>query len=61
MSKDGRYFLVKLSLRETLEEIASGVFEDAGLNDEHAGDGRFYYIHDYWLLMTDYQPKNFYD
>ena len=45
MPKDGRYFLVKLSLRETLEEVASGVFEYTGLNDEHAGDICFYYFH----------------
>ena len=45
MPKDGRYFLIKLSLREALEEVASGVFEDAWLNDEHTGDGCFYYFH----------------
>ena len=38
MPKDGRYFLVKLSLREALEEVAAGVFEYTWLNDEHAGD-----------------------
>ena len=47
MPKDGRYFLIELSLREALEEITSGVFEDTGLNDEHAGDICLYYIHDY--------------
>ena len=36
MPKYGRYFLVKFPLRETLEEVASGVFEYARLNDEHA-------------------------
>ena len=46
MPKDGRYFLVKLSLRETLEEVATGVFEYTGLNDEHAGDGCLYDVHD---------------
>ena len=46
MPKDGRYFLVKLPLREALEEIAAGVFEDTGLNDEHAGDICLYYVHD---------------
>ena len=46
MPNYGRYFLVKLSLREALEEIASGVFEYAWLNDEHAGDICLYYIHD---------------
>ena len=45
MPKDGRYFLIELTLRETLEEIAAGVFEYAGLNDEHAGDICLYYIH----------------
>ena len=47
MSKDGRYFLVKLSLRETLEEIPAGVVGDARLNHEHAEDICLYYIHDY--------------
>ena len=45
MPKYGRYLLVELSLRETLEEVASGVFEDSGLNDEDAGDGCLYYVH----------------
>ena len=47
MPKDGRYFLIKLSLREALEEIAAGVFEYTGLNYKHAGDICLYYIHDY--------------
>ena len=38
MTQDWSNLLFKLSLREALEEIASGVFEDARLNDEHAGD-----------------------
>ena len=46
MPKNGRYSLVKFPLREALEEIASGVFEYAGLNDEDAGDGCLYDIHD---------------
>ena len=37
--------LVKFPLREALEEIASGVFEDARLNNEHAGDICFNYFH----------------
>ena len=45
MPKNGCYFLVKLPLRETLEEIATGVFEDSGLNDEHAVYWCFYYFH----------------
>ena len=45
MPKDGRYFLVEFPLRETLEEVASGVFEYARLNDEHAGDICLYYFH----------------
>ena len=47
MPKDGRNLLVKLSLRETLEEVAAGVFKDTGLNDEHAGDICLNYVHDY--------------
>ena len=38
MSNDGSFLIIEFPLRETLEEIASGVFEDTGLNDEHAGD-----------------------
>ena len=51
MSKYGRYFLIELSLREAFEEIAAGVFEYTGLNDEHAGDGCLYNVHDDRLLM----------
>ena len=43
MPKDGSYLIIELSLRETLEEITTGVFEYAGLNEEHAGDMCFYY------------------
>ena len=35
MPKYGRYFLVKFSLREALKEVASLVFKNAWLNDEH--------------------------
>ena len=35
MPKDGHYFLVKFSLREALEEVASLVFKDPWLNDEY--------------------------
>ena len=55
MPKYGRNFLVELSLRETLEEIATGVFEYTGLNDEHAGDICFYYFHFQILLLHLYQ------
>ena len=54
MPKDGRYFLVKLPLWEALEEVASGVFEYARLNNEHAGDGCLYNVHDDWLLIDDW-------
>ena len=55
MPKDGRYFLVEFPLREALEEIAAGVFEYTGLNDEHAGDICLYYFHKnkcvtFWVL-----------
>ena len=53
MPKDGRYFIIEFSLREALEEVATGVFEYARLNDEHAGNICLYYVHDYWLLITD--------
>ena len=36
MPKYGRYFIIKLPLREALKEITAGVFEYTGLNDEHA-------------------------
>ena len=57
MPKDGRYFLVKLPLREALEEVASGVFEDTGLNNEHARDICIDYFHKkmsniYVLMLT---------
>ena len=45
MPKNRRYLIVNISLREALEEVATRVFEDSGLNDDHAGDGRFYYVH----------------
>ena len=54
MSQDRSYFFFKHSLAEALEEVATGVFEDTGLNDEHAGDGCLYDVHDYWLLIIDY-------
>lgn len=41
------YFLFKFSLRETLEEIATGVAEDAGLYDDDAVDGGSDYVHNY--------------
>ena len=47
MPKDGRYFLIELSLRETLKEISARVFEYTGLNDEYAGDICLNYVHDY--------------
>ena len=43
--------LIEFSLRETLEEIASGVFEYARLNDEHAVDICFYYFHSIKYLL----------
>ena len=45
MSNDGSFLIIEFPLREALEEIAAGVFEDTGLNDEHAGDICFYYFH----------------
>ena len=35
MTQDWSNLLFKLSLAEALEEVASGVFENTGLNDEH--------------------------
>ena len=45
MPKDGRYHGIEIPLWETLEEVTTGVFEYARLNDEHAGDICFYYLH----------------
>ena len=45
MPKDGNNSLVEIPLRETLEEVATGFFEYARLNDEDAGDGCLYYFH----------------
>ena len=54
MPKDWSNLLVKLSLREGLEEIASGVFEDAGLYDDYAINGGFDYVHViFWWKMDD--------
>ena len=55
MPKDGCYLLIEFSLRETLEEVASGVFEDTGLNDEHAGDICLNYIHCLLLIKKFYK------
>jgi hypothetical protein len=43
---DGGYLFVKLSLREGFEEIASCVFEYAGLYDDYAINSGFDYVHD---------------
>ena len=50
MPKYGLYFLIKLSLREALEEVASGVFEYTGLNDEHAVDICLNYVHNTTII-----------
>ena len=42
---DAPHLFVELSLRETLEEIASWVDEDARFDDEQAVDLGFYYVH----------------
>ena len=55
MPKYGSYLFIEFSLREALEEIASGVFEDAWLNDEHAIKFCFYYFHRLILLLHLYQ------
>ena len=53
MPKDGCYLLIKLSLREALEEVASGVFEDTGINDEQARDICLYNFHCYSIRNYD--------
>ena len=45
MSNDGSYLIFEFPLGEALEEVATGVFEDTGLNNEHAGDICFYNFH----------------
>ena len=45
MSNDGSYLIIESPLREALEEIAAGVFEYTGLNNEHAGDICLNYFH----------------
>ena len=52
MSNDGRYFIIEFPLREALEEVASGVFEYTGLNNELARDICFYYFHKNFLNYT---------
>ena len=48
------YLLFEFSQREALEEISSGVFEDARLNDEHAEDICLYYFHSNDLSIVVY-------
>ena len=45
MAQYRSHLLVKFTLRETLEEIATGILEDARLNDEHAINISFDYFH----------------
>ena len=42
---DGSDLFVKLPLGEGFEEIATGVCEDARLDDDYAVNGGFYYVH----------------
>ena len=46
MSQDWGNLLFKLSLAETLEEVATSVTEEAWLYNENAFNIGFYYIHD---------------
>ena len=50
MPKDGRYLLVEFPLWEAFEEVAAGVVEYTGLNDEHAGDMCLNYFHKIFCL-----------
>jgi hypothetical protein len=45
MAQYRSHLLVKFTQRETLEEIATGILEDARLNDEHAINISFDYFH----------------
>ena len=45
VSKNRSYLLFKLSLAETLEEVATRVAEEAWLNNKYAFNICFYYIH----------------
>ena len=45
VTQDWGYFLFKLSLTEALEEVAASITEEAWLNDEHAINIGFDYIH----------------
>ena len=42
---DFSHFLFKLSLREAFEKVASGIFEDFGLDDDNAFYFCFNYFH----------------
>ena len=57
MSNDGSFLIIEFPLWEALEEVASGVFEYSGLNDEHARDIYFYNFHkkndDLLLILID--------
>ena len=48
MTQYRSHLLVKFTLRKTLEEIATGILEDARLNDEHA----FYICFDYFHILV---------
>jgi hypothetical protein len=43
--QNGSHLIVKLSLRETLKEIAALIAKDLWLNNKHAINGSLYYIH----------------
>ena len=59
MPKYGRNLFIELSLREALEEIASGVFEYTWLNDEHAVDICLYYFHNELIIRKLIKLRKF--
>ena len=50
---DGAHFLIELSLRERLKEIASCIFENARFDNSHTVNGSFYYFH--YFLQSLYK------
>ena len=52
MSEDWGHLLIELSLRDGFEEIASRIFENAGLNYQNAIYGGFDYVHVFFLSIS---------
>ena len=52
VSKDWSYFLIELSLRKALEEVATGILENAWFYYHHTVYGGFDYVHNYVFRLS---------